>query len=215
MKIGILGTGIVGRTLGSGFARLGHQVMIGSREPNSEKLAKWKSENGSNAQTGTFAEAAQFSEVVVLSTLWSGTENAITLADPKNFRGKVVIDTTNPLVFEEGKLPGLAYGHTDSGGEHVQKWLPEAFVVKCFNIVGNANMVNPKLEEGVPDMFICGNDNESKQVVNGILKEFGWPDAIDIGGIEGARLLEPLCILWVAYGARYGTWTHAFKLLKK
>ncbi|MDQ6831022.1 MAG: hypothetical protein M3081_19335 [Gemmatimonadota bacterium] len=126
-----------------------------------------------------------------------------------------MIDATNPLVYAEGKPPSLALGHTDSGGEQVQRWLPNARVVKAFNIVGNAHMVNPSFPGGPPDMFIAGNDASAKQTVTKILEDFGWPGSIDTGGIEGARLLEPLCILWVNYGLSHGTWNHAFKLLRK
>lgn len=214
MHIGILGSGDVGRALGKGFADEGHEVMIGSRSPDSEKLAAWKEAAGKKARVGTFAEAAEFAGIAVLATLWSGTESAIRLADPKRFEGKLVIDVTNPLVFEEGKPPALALGHTDSGGEQVQRWLPGAHVVKAFNTVGHALMVHPDLPGGPPDMFICGDDAHAKSQVREILGSFGWP-AIDIGGIEGARLLEPMCILWVRYGALTGTWQHAFKLLHK
>lgn len=214
MKIGILGTGIVGRVLGTGLAKLGHQVMIGSRTPESDKLVAWRQAAGEHASTGTFAEAATFGEVVILATLWSGTESAIELAGPGNMAGKVVIDATNPLLSTPNAPPGLALGHTDSGGEQVQRWLPDARVVKAFNTVGNAHMVNPDFPCGPPDMFICGNDADAKKTVTGICAGLGWP-TIDIGGIDGARLLEPLCILWVKYGISTGSWNHAFKLLRK
>ncbi len=211
MKVGILGTGDVGKALGNGFRALGHEVKMGSRDANNEKAVAWAKEKG--ASTGTFADAAKFGDIVVLALLWSGTENALRLAGPENFAGKVVIDAINPLNFPQNGPPELALGHKDSGGEQVQRWLPSARVVKAFNIVGNAHMYKPKFDGGPPDMFICGNDAAAKQTVTGILKDFGWP-AIDIGGIEGSRLLEPLCILWVGYGMRTGTWHHAFKLLR-
>src|SRR6266404_383050 len=211
MKVGILGTGDVGKALGNGFRATGHEVMMGSRDANNEKAVAWAKEKGASA--GTFADAAKFGDVVVLALLWSGTENALRLAGPGNVAGKVVIDATNPLNFPPNAPPELALGHKDSGGEQVQRWLPSARVVKAFNIVGNAHMYKPKFDGGPPDMFICGNDAAAKQTVTGILKDFGWP-AIDIGGIEGSRLLEPLCILWVGYGMRTGTWQHAFKLLR-
>ena len=210
MKVGVLGSGDVGKTLGAGFASLGHEVKIGSRDPG--KLKDWVEKTGSKASAGTFAETASFGEVLVLATLWEGTQHALQMAEVRNFDGKVVIDATNPLAFDGG--PHLALGHTDSGGEQVQRWLPSARVVKAFNSVGHAHMVHPDFPGGPPDMFICGNDDEAKKTVTGILKDFGWP-AIDVGGIEGARLLEPLCILWVGYGIRTGTWNHAFKLLRK
>lgn len=214
IRIGILGTGDVGRALGIGFATLGHEVKIGSREPRSDKVKAVLAKIGHGATAGTFAEAASFAEVAVLATLWNGTESAIKLSGPANLAGKVVIDATNPLVFTPNAPPALALGHTDSGGEQVQRWLPSARVVKAFNIVGNAHMFKPAFPGGPPDMFICGNDADAKRVVTEILTDFGWP-TIDIGGIEGARLLEPLCILWVSHGMRTGTWNHAFKLLRR
>jgi len=214
MKIGILGTGDVGRALGNGFIALGHEVKMGSRDARNEKALAWASTAGINASTGTFADAAQFGDVIVLALLWAGAENAIKLAGPQNFVDKVVIDAINPLVFEPGKGPALAVGHTDSAGEQVQRWLPSAHVVKAFNIVGNAHMFKPDFPFGPPDMFICGNDAEAKQTVTEILKDFGWP-TIDIGGIEGSRLLEPMCVLWVGYAFRTGSVNHTFKLLRK
>lgn len=214
MKIGILGTGDVGRALGNGFIALGHEVKMGSRDAHNKKAVEWASTSGINASTGTFADAVKFADVIVLALAWTGTENALKLAGPENFAGKVVIDAINPLVFEPGKPPELAIGHTDSAGEQVQRWLPSAHVVKAFNIVGHAHMFRPDFPGGPPDMFICGNDGPAKQTVTEILKDFGWP-TIDTGGIEGARQLEPLCILWVGYGIRAGTWNHAFKLLRK
>ena len=108
----------------------------------------------------------------------------------------------------------LAVGHTDSAGEQVQRWLPSAYVVKAFNTVGYAHMFKPDFPGGPPDMFICGNDASAKKTVTGILQDFGWP-TIDIGGIEGSRLLEPMCVLWVGYAMRTGGTNHAFKLLRK
>jgi predicted dinucleotide-binding enzyme len=214
VKIGILGTGDVGRVLGNGFIALGHEVKMGSRDAQNERALAWASTSGINASTGTFADAAQFGDVVVLALLWAGAENAIKLAGPENFAGKVVIDAINPLLFEPGKGPALAIGHTDSAGEQVQRWLPAAHVVKAFNIVGHAHMFKPDFPCGPPDMFICGNDRAAKQTVTEILEDFGWP-TIDIGGIEGSRLLEPMCVLWVGYAFRTGSGNHAFKLLRK
>jgi predicted dinucleotide-binding enzyme len=211
-KIGVLGSGDVGRVLSAGFASLGHQVMLGSREPDSDKLEAWR--DGAKVATGTFEETARFGELLVLATLWTGTRSALDLAGPANFDGKILIDVTNPLDFSKGVPPSLALGHTDSGGEQVQRWLPGARVVKAWNTVGNANMIRPQLPGGPPDMFICGNDAGAKTRVRQILGDFGWP-AVDIGGIEGARELEPMCILWVKIAVATGTWTHAFKVLRR
>jgi predicted dinucleotide-binding enzyme len=186
--------------------------MLGSREPQSEKLTAWIARTG--ASTGTFAETAAFGEVLVLATLWSGTQSAIELAGPANFEAKVVVDTTNPLDFSRGMPPSLSIGWSDSAGEQVQRWLPGARVVKAFNTIGNAHMVDPQFPGGPPDNFIAGNDAEAKKVVTSISKDFGL-GVIDCGGIDGARLTEPMCILWVRHGALGGSWNHAFKMLKK
>ncbi|MBP1768740.1 MAG: putative oxidoreductase, coenzyme F420-dependent [Candidatus Aminicenantes bacterium] len=164
-------------------------------------------------QLGSFAEAAAFGEMAVLATLWIGTENAIKLAGPQNLAGKIVIDTTNPLDFSAG-APRLSIGHVDSAGERVQRWLPQSKVVKAFNHVGNAHFINPRFPDGPPTMFICGNDEGAKKTMTGLLEVFGW-SVIDLGGIEGSRLLEPLAMLWITYGFRTNTWSHAFKLLRR
>ena len=218
MKIGILGSGDVGRRLGDGFIELGHSVKIGSRDLNKKDIAQWVSNHSGEegkASLGSFAETASFAELVVLATLWDGTPNAIKIADQKNFAGKIVIDVTNPLDFSKGMPPRLAVGHTDSGGETIQRILPQSKIVKAFNIVGNPHMVHPYFPGGPPTMFICGNDEESKKIVTyKILTPFGW-ETIDIGGIEGSRLLESLAMLWITYYFRTNTGNHAFKLLRK
>lgn len=214
MRIGILGTGDVGRALGIGFAKKGHEVRMGSRDAGNPKLAEFVKQAGPKASGGTFAEAAAFGEVVVLATLWSGTESALKLAGAKNLAGKVVMDATNPLVIAPNAPPALERGWNDSAGEQVQRWLPDAKVVKAYNIVGNAHMVDPQFPGGPPDMFICGNDAGAKATVTKICAGFGWP-TVDIGGIEGSRVLEPLCILWVLYGLKTGSWNHAYKMLHR
>jgi predicted dinucleotide-binding enzyme len=214
MRIGILGTGDVGRTLANGFLSLGHEVKMGARESGNAKAASWAAEAGARGSVGTFAETAQFGELVVLATLWSGTENVLRLAGAQSLAGKVLIDATNPLVFAAGGAPYLTIGLTDSAGEQVQRWAPGAQVVKAFNTVGFAHMVHPQFPGGPPDMFICGNDDVAKSTVTEILTGFGW-NTVDIGGIDGARLLEPMCLLWLNYGIRTHTWNHAFKLLRK
>jgi len=215
MKVGILGTGDVGRAVGRGLIKYGHEALMGARSAPHEKAVAWAREQGPKAKVGTFADAAAFGDVILLATLWSGTKNALDMAGgAKAFAGKVVMDATNPLDTSHGMPPRLALGHTDSGGEQVQRWLPGARVVKVFNTVGNQYMVDPQIPGGPPDMFLCGNDAEAKATVSEICRQFGWP-VIDIGGIEGSRLLEPLCILWVVCGMRTNNWDHAFKLLRK
>jgi hypothetical protein len=216
MKIGILGSGDVGRKLADGFIELGHQVKIGSRDPHQSKLTEWIDKHDKEkASSGTFADTASFGELVVLATLWTGTADAIRLADSRNFASKIIIDVTNPLDFSNRMPPRLALGHTDSAGETVQRMLPDSKVVKTFNIVGNPHMIHPDFPGGKPTMFICGNDDEAKKMVtDDILTRFGW-ETIDIGGIEGSRLLEPLALLWITHYFRSGNGNHAFKLLLK
>jgi predicted dinucleotide-binding enzyme len=218
MKIGILGSGEVGRRLADGFIEFGHTIKIGTRNPNQEKIIGWITKHGAGEKvsTGSFADAALFGELIVLATSWAGTSNAIKMADPKNFIGKVVIDVTNPLDFSQGVPPKLVVGHTNSAGEIVQHLLPDSKVVKAFNIIGHPHMVHPDFPGGgPPTMFICGNDKEAKKIVtDNILTKFGW-DAIDIGGIEGARLLEPLALLWITNYIKTHSKNHAFKMLQK
>lgn len=216
MKVGIIGSGEVGRRLADGFIELGHQVKIGSRDPNQSKITEWINKHDKeHASSGTFADTATFGELVVLATLWEGTADAIQLANSTNLAKKIVIDVTNPLDFSKGMPPTLALGHTDSAGETVQRMLHDSKVVKAFNIVGNPHMIHPDFPGGPPTMFICGNDDEAKKfVIDNILTKFGW-ETIDTGRIEAARLLEPLALLWIVHYSRTGNGNHAFKLLQK
>jgi len=214
MRVGILGTGDVGRALGKGFIALGHEVKMGSRSAAGEKAVAWAKENGAKASTGTFADAASFGEIVVLATLGVANESALRAAGTEALRGKVVIDATNPLDASGGMPPKLAVAGNDSGGERVQRLLPEAHVVKAFNTAGNAHMFRPSFPGGPPDMFVCGNDAEAKKKVAALLKDFGW-GVVDVGGIESSRYLEAMCMVWVLHGAATNTWNHAFKLLRK
>jgi predicted dinucleotide-binding enzyme len=214
MKIGVLGTGDVGKALGKAFLALGHEVKLGARDASNEKAAAWVKENGGKASAGTFTDAAAFGELVVLCTLGAGNKAAIEQARPANLAGKILIDATNPLDFSRGFPPTLALSGNDSGGEQVQRLAPEAKVVKAFNIVGNAHMFKPNFAGGPPDMFICGNDEGAKKQITELLKEFGW-NTTDIGGIESSRYLEAMCMVWVMYAARTNQWNHAFKMLRK
>lgn len=211
MKIGVLGTGDVGRTLASGFLDLGHSVMLGARSRDNQALAAWVRAAGPEARTGTFSEAAAFGELVVVAILGMATQQALGLIKPEHFIGKVVIDTTNPLDFSQ-EAPMLVIGHSDSLGEMVQRCLPQSKVVKAFNSVGAGVMVKPQLPEQ-PDMFIAGNDDLAKATVAELCGGLGWR-AVDLGDISAARYLEPLCMVWLRHGMRSNSYTHAFKLLR-
>jgi predicted dinucleotide-binding enzyme len=185
--------------------------MIGSRNP--AKLDAWLKDAGPGSSTGTFADAARFGDLVILSVQGSSAENVLESAGLDNFDDKVLIDASDPLDFSSGR-PGLFVGTTDSLGERVQRLVPTAFVVKAFNIVVADVMINPSLSGGEPDMFIAGNDDQAKQVVSALLAEFGWP-VVDLGDIQNARWLEALSLAWVVYSHRTGKTHHAFKLVGK
>jgi predicted dinucleotide-binding enzyme len=209
-RVGVIGSGQVGRALAAGFAARGREVTIGTRAPEqNDELQAWAAQHDGVA-IGTFAAAAEAGEIVVLATRGTAVEQAIQAAGPQRFAGKVVIDATNPLAPDPATGgPGLAVGHSDSGGEIVQRAIPDARVVKAFNTVNNALMVDPRLTGGRQPMFIAGNDGAAKTTVAAILDDFGW-DAFDVGGIEQSRQLESLVLLWVAVGSRRGAYDHAF-----
>jgi 8-hydroxy-5-deazaflavin:NADPH oxidoreductase len=213
MRVAVLGTGEVGRRLAAGFQSRGHDVMIGSRETTKPELSDWLSGEGAGIEAGTFAQAAAHGELVVLAVLGDAAEQAIDAAGPENFSGKVVIDAMNPLDFSRGFPPRLSISGEDSLGERVQRALPDARVVKAFNTIGNAYFVDPSFRQGDPTMLIAGNDEDAKGAVRQVLTEFGWSDIVDIGGIEGSRELEAICIAWVKIGGARGAWDHGFKLL--
>ncbi len=213
MKIAVLGSGQVGRSIGAGLVRHGHEVLMGSRDPGAEHVVAWAGEVGARGRAVSYDEAASAAEMACLATGWSGTERALTLAGPANLAGKVVIDVTNPF----GRGPSgmtLVTAHNDFAGEQVQRWLPDSRVVKTWNTVNHAQMIDPQIPGGPGDMFLCGNDAAAKHTVSDLLRECGWPP-LDVGAIEGARLLESLALLWVAYAIAHGSSDHAFKLLRR
>jgi len=212
-RIAVLGTGKVGEVLANGFLKHGYDVMRGSRDP--AKLDAWKSGAGPKSSTGTFADAAKWGEIVVLAVKGTAAESALDLAGAANLAGKIVIDTTNPIA-EAPPTNGVLHYFTtleDSLMERLQRRVPAARFVKAFSCVGNAYMVNPNLPGGPPTMFTCGNDAAAKAEVNAILTQFGW-EIEDLGTVEAARAIEPLCILWCLPGFTQNRWTHAYKVLK-
>jgi 8-hydroxy-5-deazaflavin:NADPH oxidoreductase len=209
----VIGSGIVGQTLASGFLKHGHEVEIGTREP--AKLKEWAAKNP-GAKVTTFAEAAAFGELVVLAVAGQVALEALKLIGPKALHGKTVIDACNPIGGGPPVNGVLSYftTHQESLMERLQKAYPDAHFVKAFNSVGNGQMVNPHFAGGRPTMFISGNDANAKRVVTQILDQFGW-DTEDMGAVEAARAIEPLCMLWCIPGVGKGDWSpHAFKLLR-
>jgi predicted dinucleotide-binding enzyme len=214
MKIGVIGSGVVGETLANGFLKHGHDVVRGSREP--KKLESWRMAAGKRASTATFADAARAGEVVVLAVKGTAAEEALRLCEAGNLAGKVVIDATNPIADappDDGVLRFFT-GPNDSLMERLQPLAPGALFVKAFSSVGNVHMVNPDFGGRRPTMFVCGDDPVAKETVRKLLDQLGW-DMADMGGVKSARAIEPLCQLWCLPGLLRDEWGHAFALLRK
>ena len=212
MKIGILGSGVVGKALAAGFIKYGYEVMTGSRYP--EKLDEWKIDITPDLRTGNFSETAAFGDLIVLAIKGTAAEEVIKSIDPSSLTGKTVIDTTNPIgnTPPDNNVIGFFTNNNQSLMERLQKRAPYAHFVKAFSSIGSHLMVDPEFELG-PTMFICGNNERAKTEAGEILWQFGW-EVEDMGGVEAARAIEPLCILWCIPGFRENSWGHAFKLLK-
>jgi len=212
-RVGIIGSGVVGQTLAKGFATHGYSVMLGTN--TASKREALKATIDGNAEVGSFEDVAKFGEIIVLATKGTAAETALKIAGAANLAGKTIIDTTNPIA-EAPPVNGVLQFFTslnESLMERLQALIPDAHFVKAFSCIGNAFMVSPDFHGIRPTMFICGNDDGAKNVVAAILDRFGF-DVADMGAIEAARAIEPLCILWCIPGFLHNSWTHAFKLLK-
>ena len=214
MKVGIIGSGEVGQALAKGFLKYSYEVMIGTN--NKAKAEDLKSKLGGKAKVGTFEEVAQFGEIIVLAVKGSAAEAALKSAGVGHFKGKTVLDTTNPITDTPPNKGVLKFftSFEDSLLERLQKRAPDAHFVKAFSCIGSPLMVNPDFGGSKPTMFICGNDANAKKEAGTIIQQFGF-DIEDLGGAESARAIEPLCILWCLPGFLRNEWTHALKLLKK
>jgi predicted dinucleotide-binding enzyme len=216
MNIAILGTGIVGNTIGSKLIQLGHKVRMGSRSAGNEKAAEWVKANGANASQGTFAEAAGFGEMAFNCTSGMGSLEALKLAGEANLKGKILVDASNPLDFSKGMPPSLSVCNTDSLGEQIQRALPETKVVKALNTMSAPLMVNAgQLAGGDTSIFMCGNDAGAKETVAGILKkDFGWKDVVDLGDITAARGQEMILPIWLRLWGAFKTPIFNFKMVR-
>lgn len=215
MKIGILGTGMVGATLGTKLINVGNQVMMGSRSAENEKAAEWVKLNGSSASHGTFADAASFGKIIFNCTSGSGSIAALKSAREKNLNDKILIDVANPLDFSKGMPPTLFVCNTDSLGEQIQREFPGVDVVKTLNTVNCNVMVHPSLVSGEHDLFICGNNEEAKSHVIDLLKNwFGWQSIIDLGDITNARAMEMLLPIWIRLWGKLGTANFNYKIVR-
>ena len=216
MKIGILGTGIVGSTIGTKLVQLGHDVRMGSRTAANEKAAAWVQKNGTRASQGTFADAAAFGEIIFNCTHGVASLAALNLAGADHLKNKILIDIANALDFSKGMPPSLSVCNTDSLGEQIQRAFPDVKVIKTLNTMNCSIMVNPTLvADGNHDMFISGNDAGAKGKVTEILKDwFGWKSVIDLGDITTARGTEMLLPIWITLMGKYQSPNFNFKIIR-
>jgi predicted dinucleotide-binding enzyme len=209
MRIAVLGTGVVGQTLGTKLVALGHEVTMGSRQAGNEKAVAWAESAGvgGSAGEGSFADAASTADLVVNATSGQGSLEALDAAGAVNLAGKVLIDVSNPLDFSRGMPPSLTVCNTDSLAEQIQRRFPEVRVVKSLNTVNADVMVNPGIVPGSHTMFMAGNDASAKEEVRGILESLGWPtaDILDLGDLTAARGLEMYLPLWLRLWGATGT----------
>jgi predicted dinucleotide-binding enzyme len=212
MKIGILGSGVVAHSLGAGLLKHGHDVLLGTGSP--DKLAGWAAQHA-GARAGSFADAASFGDIVILSVKGTAAVAAVRAAGAQRLAGKTVIDTTNPIADAPPASGVLQFftGPNDSLLEQLQREYPQVRFVKAFNSVGSAFMVDPAFRDGPPTMFICGDDAAPRDAVARLVREVGW-EVADMGPAVAARAIEPLCMLWCIPGLQRNEWRHAFRLLK-
>jgi len=217
MKIGILGTGIVGETLGTKLVQLGHTVKMGSRIAANEKGVSWSKKNGPNATSGTFADAAKFGSMLFNCTSGLASLQALKLAGSENLSEKVLVDVSNPLDFSKGMPPFLSIANTDSLGEQIQRTFPRVKVVKALNTLNASLMTNPKsLAQGDHNLFICGNDSDAKKIVVSLLTSFGWNEGniYDLGDISNARGTEMILPLWIRLMGKFQSPMFQFKIVR-
>jgi predicted dinucleotide-binding enzyme len=206
MKIGVLGTGMVGNALASGLATMGHAVKMGARSAGNEKARQWAESAGGMASAGTFADAAAFGEIVFNATRGDVSLDALRATGSENLRGKILVDVANPLDFSKGMPPTLFTAAAgDSLAERIQKEFPGARVVKTLNTINAAVMAHPERVGGPSDLFLCGKDAEAKSRVRELLHEFGWKTIHDLGDISGARGMEAYLLLWLRLWGALGT----------
>jgi 8-hydroxy-5-deazaflavin:NADPH oxidoreductase len=215
MKIGILGTGVVGETIGAKLVALGHDVKISGRAPTNEKANAWIAKVGGKASYGTFQQAAAFAEIVFNCTKGDGAVEAVKAAKD-GLKGKILVDVTNPLDFSAGFPPMLFVSGADSLGERIQREVPETKVVKSLNTINCDVMVDPSRVGGDSDLFVSGNDAEAKAAVSRFLREqFGWKNVIDLGDITTARGTESYFALWIRLMTTLKTADFNIKLVRK
>lgn len=213
-KIAILGTGMVGDSIGTKLVSLGYLVQMGSRTANNEKATAWAVRNGELASNGTFASAAAFGDIIFNCTTGHASLEALQLAGRENLQGKILVDVANPLDFSKGMPPSLTVCNTDSLGEVIQRQFTDIKVVKALNTMNCQLMVNPGLLKDPGSVFICGNDAQAKAEVESLLQSFGWKKIIDLGDISAARGTEQILPIWVRLMGKLGTPMFNFSIVQ-
>lgn len=215
-KIGILGSGMVANSIATKLIQLGYQVKMGARSSDNSKNLEWKNNNGNNAFTGTFHDAASFGDILFICIKGEAVVDVIKSINRNFFNAKLIIDVSNPLDFSKGMPPSMIpnLSNFNSLGEELQKAIPDAYVVKTLNIVNCEVMVNPAKTNGIPTMFLCGNNETAKKHATDFLKQFGWTDIIDLGDISGARGMEMILPLWIRTMLTLNYPYFAFKVVK-
>jgi hypothetical protein len=210
MKIAVLGAGNVGGTLGKGWAKAHHQIVLGVRDPQAEKVQVLLTQTGNQASASTVLDAVKDADVLVLATPWQAAQAALESAG--DLTGKVLLDVTNPLT---ENFSALTMGYTTSGAEQLSAWAPGAKIYKVFNQTGWETMANPVFDNGKAVMFVAGDDPEGKVIALQLATELGF-EAIDVGPLTEARWLEPLAMLWIKLASVYGQGRDvAFALLRR
>jgi 8-hydroxy-5-deazaflavin:NADPH oxidoreductase len=207
MRIAVLGTGVVGTTLGSRLVETGHEVRLGSRTAGHEKALTWVDSAGTGASQGTFADAAAWGELVVNATGGLVSIQALRAAGAENLAGKVLLDVSNPLDFSAGFPPSVAQPDGRSIGEAIAEAFPQARVVKTLNTMNADVMVHPRSLPGTHSVFVAGDDPEAKRIASSLLQGFGWTpeEIVDAGGITAARGLELYLPLWLSLMGSFGS----------
>ncbi len=213
MRFGILGTGMVGQTLGTKLVSMGHEVMMGSRSANNEKTKTWQQSAGAKAETGTFHEAAEFAEILIACTEGETSLDALRTTNGRDLDGKILVDVSNPLDFSKGMPPTLTIVNDDSLGEKIQREFSQLRVVKALNTCNCLVMVDPSHVPGDHDLFVCGNDGKAKEQVKSLLKDFGWKSIYDLGDITNARATEQLMPLWIRLFVQFKTADFNYKIV--
>ena len=197
MRIGILGTGVVGQTIGTALVHRGHEVRLGSRTANNPKAHDWVATSGERASQGTFADAATFGALVFNCTSGTASLDALHAAGIGNLAGKIIVDVANPLDFSHGMPPSLSICNTDSLAERIQAEFPASKVVKTLNTMSAKVMTDPSSVPGEHDVFLSGNDPEAKAHVRELLQSFGWRNIVDLGDLTSARGAEMILPIWL------------------